>query len=55
MSTGVAIFIGVLVGLVLGGGGAFALIQTIGKSTLSRARAEAEQLRENARRLYGFY
>jgi ribonucrease Y len=49
MSTSIAIFVGVLIGLVLGGGGAFALIQTIGKNTLSRARAEADQLRENAR------
>src|SRR5947208_16830750 len=49
MSTSVAIFVGILIGLVLGGGGAFALIQTIGKNKLSRARAEADQLRENAR------
>jgi len=49
MSTPVAIFLGVLIGLVLGGGGAFALIQTIGKNTLSRARAEADQICENAR------
>src|SRR2546421_3858842 len=42
--------IGILIGLILGAGGAFAIIQTLAKSTLSRARAEADQLRENARK-----
>src|SRR5256885_9212562 len=43
-------FIGILIGLILGAGGAFAIIQSLAKSTLSRARAEADQLRENARK-----
>lgn len=44
------ITIGILIGLILGAGGAFAYIQTVAKNTLARARSEADQLRENARR-----
>jgi ribonuclease Y len=44
------IAIGILIGLIVGAGGAFAFIQTVAKNTLSRARADADQLRENARR-----
>ena len=48
MTTG--IIIGLLVGLVLGGGSVFALIQLSAKSTVARARSEAQQLVDNARR-----
>ena len=43
-------FIGILIGLILGAGGAFAIIQTLAKNTLTRARTEADQLRANARK-----
>jgi ribonuclease Y len=42
--------IGVLIGLVVGGGGVFALISMSAKSTVARARTEAQQLVDNARR-----
>ena len=42
--------IGILIGLILGAGGAFVIIQTLAKNTLARARTEADQLRENARK-----
>ena len=42
--------IGILIGLILGAGGAFVVIQTLAKNTLARARTEADQLRENARK-----
>src|SRR5581483_10031963 len=45
-----AYVIGILIGLILGAGGAFAIIQTLAKNTLIRARTEADQLRENARK-----
>ncbi|CAN5702132.1 ribonuclease Y [soil metagenome] len=48
MATG--LIIGILIGLVAGGGGVFALIQLNAKSTLARARTEAQQLIDNARR-----
>ncbi|MBC8105546.1 MAG: ribonuclease Y [Anaerolineae bacterium] len=48
MATG--IIIGILIGLVLGGGGVFALIQLSAKSTIARARTEAQQLVDNSRR-----
>lgn len=48
MATG--IIIGILIGLVIGGGGVFALIQLSAKSTIARARTEAQQLVDNARR-----
>jgi ribonucrease Y len=41
------ITIGLLIGLVLGVGGAIVYFQTLGRNTLNRARQEAEQLREN--------
>jgi ribonuclease Y len=47
MLTGIVI--GVLIGLVLGGGGVFAFINLSAKNLLTRARAEADQLRDNAR------
>jgi ribonucrease Y len=43
-----AYVIGILIGLIIGAGGAFLIVQTIAKSILLRARAEAETLRENA-------
>jgi ribonuclease Y len=45
-----AYIIGILIGLILGAGGAFAILQTMAKSTLTRARGEADLLRENARK-----
>ena len=39
--------IGTLIGLVVGAGGVFAFMQMSARSVLTRARAEAEQLREN--------
>jgi ribonuclease Y len=48
MATG--LIIGILIGLVLGGGGVFALITLNARSTVARARNEAQQLVENARR-----
>jgi ribonuclease Y len=42
--------IGILIGLILGAGGAFAILQTLAKNTLTRARAEADAMRENARK-----
>jgi ribonuclease Y len=42
------IVIGLLIGLVLGGGGAFAYFQLSARNTLTRAREEAEQLKANA-------
>jgi len=44
------LLIGVVVGIVLGGAGAFALLQTMGRGALARARTEADQIRDNARR-----
>ena len=44
------IIIGLLIGVVLGAGGVFAFVQSSGKSTLARARTEADQIRDNARR-----
>jgi ribonuclease Y len=44
------IFIGVLIGLIVGGGGVFAFIQVSGKNILARARTEADVIRDNARR-----
>jgi ribonuclease Y len=44
------IIIGILIGLVLGGGGAFAYIQMSSRNALARARAEADGIRENARK-----
>ena len=50
MSVGVAIFIGIVIGLLVGGAGTLVLIQTVAKNSLSRARAEADSIRENARK-----
>ncbi|MGH7179366.1 MAG: ribonuclease Y [Tepidisphaeraceae bacterium] len=47
MATG--ILIGVVIGLIVGGGGVFALLQMSGRSALSRARVEADNLLTNAR------
>jgi ribonuclease Y len=44
------ISIGILIGLIIGAGAAFAYFQTAAKNTLKRARDEADQLRENARK-----
>ena len=43
------ITIGILIGVLVGAGGFYALIQAAGRSTLTRARQEADQIRENAR------
>lgn len=42
-----AFFFGLLIGILLGGGGLIAWFQYAGRNTLARARAEAEQAREN--------
>jgi ribonuclease Y len=42
--------IGVLIGLVVGAGAVFAFVQTSAKNVLARARAEGEQIRDNATR-----
>jgi ribonuclease Y len=47
---GIGIAIGIVVGLLLGGGAVFAFIQFSAKNTLTRARVEADAMRENARR-----
>jgi ribonuclease Y len=44
------IIIGVLIGLIVGAGAMFAFVQLTAKSTLARARADADQLRDAARR-----
>jgi ribonucrease Y len=49
MGTATAITIGILIGLLLGAGGAFAYIQMSAKSILARARAEAQTTRDNAK------
>jgi ribonuclease Y len=41
---------GILIGLVLGGGAVFAFVQMSARNILTRARAEAEQIKENATR-----
>ena len=41
--------VGILIGLVVGGGAVFGLIQMTGRNLLARARQEAEQIRDNAR------
>lgn len=41
---------GLAIGLLAGAGGLFALMQMMGRSTLAKARTEAEQIRENGRR-----
>jgi ribonuclease Y len=50
MSVGIAIFIGVVIGLLAGGAGTLVLIQTVTKNSLARARAEADAIRENAKK-----
>ena len=44
------IITGLFIGLVLGGGGVFAFIEYSSRSILSRARTDADALRDNARR-----
>jgi ribonuclease Y len=44
------VVIGILIGLVVGGGGAFALLQLIARNTLANARREAQQMRDAAQR-----
>ena len=48
LGTGIAI--GIAIGLVAGIGAAFAFIQTSSRNLLARARAEADQIKENASR-----
>src|SRR5205823_2945151 len=40
--------IGILIGLIVGAGGALVAIQLIAKNVLAKARAEAEQLKANS-------
>jgi F0F1-type ATP synthase membrane subunit b/b' len=40
--------IGVLIGLIVGGAGTWLVLQTAARSVLKQARAESEQLRQNA-------
>jgi ribonuclease Y len=46
----IGLFIGFLVGVVLGGGGVFGFLEYQGKNILERARHDADQLRENSRK-----
>jgi len=46
----IGILIGVVIGLIVGGGGIYALIQINSKSAIARARQEAQQIVDNARR-----
>jgi ribonuclease Y len=48
MGTGTAIFIGLLIGLVVGAAGVFVFLQMSAKNLLAAARSESEQLKENA-------
>jgi ribonuclease Y len=48
MGTGTAVFLGLLIGLVVGAGGVFAFLQMSAKNLLAAARTESEQLKENA-------
>jgi ribonuclease Y len=50
MNVPLAIFIGVVIGLIAGAAGTMAFLQTAGRNTLNRAREEADRLRENARK-----
>lgn len=50
MATASAIIIGILIGLIVGGGGAFAFLQMSARSLLARAKAEADTHRDNMRR-----
>lgn len=43
-----AYVVGILIGLVLGGAGVFAVVEVLGRNALARARAEGEQLKTNA-------
>jgi ribonuclease Y len=47
---GTEILIGIVIGMLLGGGVVFAFIQFSARGTLVRARAEADSIRESARR-----
>src|SRR5688500_20284365 len=42
-------FAWILIGIVIGAGGLFAFTHAAGRSALARARAEANQIRDNAR------
>ncbi len=47
---GIGITVGIAIGLIIGGGAVFAFVQLTARNVLSRARADADAIRDSARR-----